>query len=87
MPIWITDYFYINQTYTPVELPDLAVAFQMRLLNFVARKQMADWPDYGQAQQLFNITADGFETTTLLESLRVRCEAVNRALLDPSNGV
>jgi len=70
---------------TPVSNPELVDPFQKHLLRFVHGKDM-EWPVYGNAMEIFNITSQGFVETKLPEKLRARCEKINAALLDPANG-
>ena len=81
--LW-ADYFYIDQEQTPVNHPELAFAFQAKLLALVRGEDM-EWPVYGVGQNIYNIT-NSFEATKLPDKLRERCELVHRLVLDPANG-
>ncbi|KAH6627988.1 Alpha/Beta hydrolase protein [Chaetomium tenue] len=77
-------YFHVDQEQTPVEYPELALAFQAKLLALVRGEDM-EWPVYGADQHLYNIT-DSFEATELPDKFRERCELIQRLVLDPANG-
>lgn len=64
--------------------PQLVEPFQRKLLAFLHGED-PEWPVYGDDERLFNIT-DSFEATTLPDSLKARCELVNRLVFDPANG-
>lgn len=80
------DFYYVNQEYTPVPNPEVAFELQDRLIRFVNGGDR-EWPVYGDAKRLFNVTMEGFERTKLAPHLERRCEAITAALLDPANGV
>lgn len=76
--------FFNNENITPVNDTDLVNGFQRRLLKFV-NGQKLDWPAWGSAKGMYNIT-ESFEATTLPEKLRHRCDLLNKFILDPVNG-
>lgn len=84
MCLFGADYFYVDQEQTPVGDPELAFAFQAKLLALV-RGEDLEWPVYGADQHIYNIT-DSFEATELPDKFRERCELVQRLVLDPANG-
>ncbi|KAH6630678.1 Alpha/Beta hydrolase protein [Chaetomium sp. MPI-SDFR-AT-0129] len=77
-------YFYVDDQLTPVSDPQLVEPFQTKLLAFLHGED-PEWPLYGDDERLFNIT-DSFEATTLPDSLRARCDLVNKLVFDPVNG-
>jgi hypothetical protein len=79
------DYFYVDNKQTPVSDPELALAFQAKLLALVHGEDMA-WPVYGRDKHMYNITGGGFEATTMPPELRERCGMLNRFVFDPTNG-
>ena len=78
------DYFYVDGKQTPVSDPELALAFQAKLLALVHGEDMA-WPAYGRGKHMYNITG-GFEATAMPLELRERCDMLNRFVFDPANG-
>ncbi|KAJ6440682.1 lipase [Purpureocillium lavendulum] len=79
-------YFYVDEQQTPVEHPELARAFQTKLLALVRGEDMA-WPAYGGGRggRMYNVT-DRFEAATMPAELRARCDTLNGFVLDPANG-
>lgn len=79
-----TDYFYVNQNSTPVDYPELALAYQDKIIDFVHGKDI-DWPLYGETKRMCNITGE-FMSTTLSKDLQDRCNFINSMVLDKKNG-
>ncbi|KAL2131747.1 hypothetical protein VTI74DRAFT_4647 [Chaetomium olivicolor] len=77
-------YFYVDEKQTPVNDPELALAFQTKLLALVRGEDMA-WPAYGKDKRMYNIS-NTFEATTLPPKLQKRCDLLNGFVLDPANG-
>lgn len=83
----VADFFYVNEEETPLgDHVPLAREFQTKLLDFVYGRD-GDWPVFGDEMDMFNITNDGFEATTMPDELRERCDTINNFVLDPANGV
>jgi len=80
------DFFYSNQTTTPVDDVNAARTSQRFLLNFLYGREFP-WPVYGEVNRITNITDAGSENASLPLDLEARCEMINRLLLDPDNGV
>ena len=80
------DFFYSDQTSTPVVDVNAARAAQKLLLSFLHGEEFP-WPVYGEGKEITNITASGFESVRLPADLEARCEMINRVILDPDNGV
>ncbi|TQV95176.1 lipase [Cordyceps javanica] len=77
-------YFYENQRVTPVEFPELALAYQDKIIRFLHGKSI-DWPVYGISRNIYNVTAE-FVNTTLPEDLQDRCRFIRSVVLDKQNG-
>lgn len=78
------DYFYVDEEQTPVNDPELVLAFQTKLLALVRGEDLA-WPAYGADKRMYNVT-ERFEATTMPAELRARCDLLNRSVLDQANG-
>lgn len=74
----------MNDRETPVSVPQLVREFQTRLMAFVRGEDM-EWATYGRAERLYNVT-DEFQATTMASELRIRCDLINKLVLDPANG-
>ncbi|KAM3501949.1 hypothetical protein MY10362_005189 [Beauveria mimosiformis] len=77
-------YFYVNQETTPVDYPELALAYQDKIIDFVYGKQI-DWPFYESKRNMYNVTGE-FVNTTLPKELQDRCDFINSLVLDKQNG-
>ncbi|OAA51225.1 Carboxylesterase, type B [Beauveria brongniartii RCEF 3172] len=77
-------YFYVNQETTPVDYPELALAYQDKMIDFVYGKQI-DWPFFESKKNMYNITGK-FVNTTLPKELQDRCDFINSLVLDKQNG-
>ncbi|GJN83953.1 hypothetical protein PLIIFM63780_007504 [Purpureocillium lilacinum] len=77
-------YFYVDEEQTPVNDPELVLAFQTKLLALVRGEDVA-WPAYGADKRMYNVT-ERFEATTMPAELRARCDLLNRSVLDQANG-
>ncbi|KAM3503180.1 hypothetical protein MY11210_008817 [Beauveria gryllotalpidicola] len=77
-------YFYVNQEATPVDYPELALAYQDKMIDFVYGKQIG-WPFYESKKNIYNITGE-FVNTTLPKDLQDRCDFINSLVLDRQNG-
>ncbi|UNI16019.1 hypothetical protein JDV02_002496 [Purpureocillium takamizusanense] len=78
-------YFYVDEEQTPVNDPELVLAFQSKLLALVRGEDLA-WPAYGADKRMYNVTEERFEATTMPAELRARCDLVNKLVLDRANG-
>lgn len=81
-----SDFFYSDQTSTPVMDANAAKAAQKHLLGFLYGEEFP-WPVYAEGREIPNITSSGFESVRLPADLEARCEMINRVILDPDNGV
>ncbi|KAJ6786238.1 hypothetical protein PWT90_04910 [Aphanocladium album] len=77
-------YFYTDQESTYVDYPELARAYQDKIINFMYGKEIA-WPNYGVNRNMYNITSE-FMNTTLPNHLQARCDFINSLVLDKKNG-
>ncbi|KAJ3492194.1 hypothetical protein NLG97_g5451 [Lecanicillium saksenae] len=77
-------YFYVDQESTPVDYPELARAYQDKIINFMYGKEI-DWPLYEGVKNMYNITSE-FVKTTMPKDLQDRCNFINSVVLDRKNG-
>lgn len=80
----LLDYFYIDQKATPVDYPELAFAYQDKIIDFIHGKDI-HWPVYGAEKQMYNITSM-FGNTTVSREQQERCNLINSVVLDSENG-
>lgn len=73
----------VNQNSTPVDYPELALAYQDKIVNFVHGKDI-DWPLYGDNKSMYNITGE-LLNATLSKDLQDRCSFINAMVLDEKN--
>lgn len=64
--------------------PELALAYQDKIINFVHGNDI-DWPMYGDTRSMYNITGE-FVNATLPMDLQDRCSFINSMVLDDKNG-
>lgn len=87
------DYFYVDNTFTPVESVKVAREFQEHLRRFVTGAKhtekfldLSDWPTYGANGQLLDVTADGFVAGLDPWEENGRCQILHEIISDPTNG-
>jgi hypothetical protein len=82
----VTDYSYVDNETTPVANVGLALESQDWIRGFLYGKA-DEWPVYGTEKTIRNLTDEGVRTEALSGDFATRCDTINRALLDPANGV
>jgi hypothetical protein len=88
------DYFYHDNTTTPVQSIPLAREFQERLRRFVTGAENPEkfgyieaWPAYGEDETSFDVASDEFNVIQDPWEVNGRCEVLNEIFADPENGV
>jgi len=93
------DFFFADNTTTPVASIQTAYAAQAILLEYIFRKELPvkpdvpyshslhNWKHFGQDTNTANITEAGFEFVPYPNAIAQRCAYLNSLLEDPKNGV
>ena len=93
------DFFFTDNTTTPVANIQTAYAAQAILLEYIFRKELPvkpdvpyphslhDWKHFGKDTDTANITEAGFEFVPYPDATARRCAYLNSLLEDPKNGV
>lgn len=95
----IADFFFADNTTTPVPDVETAFASESYLLQYMFRKAfptnpdapyatpLSEWPLVGENGAIANITLGGYEFGPMARDIQQRCEYIDALVMDPLNGV